>query len=72
LPFLNRRDSWNLVFIAGGIGITPFMSMLRFISDNGTERKVTLLWGNKSEKRSSGGTWKISRGVGSSYAAHPS
>ena len=50
MPFLNRRDSWNLVFIAGGIGITPFMSMLRFISDKRTERRVTLLWGNKSEK----------------------
>ena len=26
------------------------MSMLRFISDKRTERRVTLLWGNKSEK----------------------
>jgi predicted ferric reductase len=48
--FLHHRDSRSLVFIAGGIGITPFMSMLRFISDNRTERIVTLLWGNKSEK----------------------
>ena len=37
--FLNY-DAPNLVFIAGGIGITPFMSMLRYMQDkkSGTER----------------------------------
>ncbi len=43
------HDAPNLVFIAGGIGITPFMSMLRYIVDKKLERNVLLLWGNKTE-----------------------
>lgn len=39
----------NLAFIAGGIGITPFMSMLRHIRDSEDKRDVVLVWGNKSE-----------------------
>lgn len=38
------------LFIAGGIGITPFMSMLRFICDNRISREVLLLWGNRTER----------------------
>jgi len=41
--FLNH-DTKNLVFIAGGIGITPFISMLRYIYDKRLERNVTLIW----------------------------
>ncbi len=33
----------DLLFIAGGIGITPLMSMLRHLRDTGAERNVTLL-----------------------------
>ena len=40
----------NLVFIAGGIGITPFMSMLRYIVAKGLDRNVLLIWGNKAER----------------------
>ena len=47
--FLNF-DAKDLVFIAGGIGITPFMSMLRYIYDEKLEKNVTLLWGNKTEQ----------------------
>ena len=47
--FLNR-DTQDLVFIAGGIGITPFLSMLRYIRDTKLERNIVLLWGNKTEK----------------------
>jgi len=47
--FLNY-DAPNLVFIAGGIGITPFISMLRYMADKKLERNVILIWGNKSEK----------------------
>jgi len=47
--FLNY-DSPDLVFIAGGIGITPIMSMLRYISDKKLKKKITLFWGNKNEK----------------------
>ena len=45
--FLNH-DSKNLVFIAGGIGVTPFISMLRYIYDKKLDRNVTLIWGNKT------------------------
>jgi ferredoxin-NADP reductase len=47
--FLNH-DAQNLVFIAGGIGITPFMSMLRYMADKGLDRTVLLIWGNKAER----------------------
>lgn len=36
-----------LVFIAGGIGITPLRSMLKYISDQALQRDVTLLYGNR-------------------------
>jgi len=45
-----NHDARDLVFIAGGIGITPFMSMLRYIYDRRLERNVTLIWGNKTEE----------------------
>jgi len=45
--FLNH-DAPKLVFLAGGIGITPFMSMLRYIYDKRLDKAVTLLWGNKT------------------------
>lgn len=44
------RDAPDLLFIAGGIGITPFMSMLRYMADSKLERRVVLVWGNKSER----------------------
>ena len=47
--FLNH-DCERLVFIAGGIGITPFMSMLRYIYDNKIAKQVTIIWGNKDEE----------------------
>jgi glycine betaine catabolism B len=35
----------NLVFLAGGSGITPFMSMIREATDRGVDRKIHLLYG---------------------------
>ena len=35
------------VLIAGGVGITPMMSMLRTLADQGDKRPVTLLYGSK-------------------------
>jgi predicted ferric reductase len=40
----------RLVFIAGGIGITPFMSMLRYMRDTGEDREVLLFYANRSEE----------------------
>jgi ferredoxin-NADP reductase/Na+-translocating ferredoxin:NAD+ oxidoreductase RnfD subunit len=38
----------KLVFIAGGIGITPFRSMVKYLSDCGEHRSITLLYSNKT------------------------
>lgn len=47
--FLNYHAD-RLVFIAGGIGITPFLSMLRYMKDRNLRKEVILLWANKREK----------------------
>lgn len=46
--FLNY-DAQRLLFIAGGIGITPFVSMLRYIKDMRLKKDIILIWGNKTE-----------------------
>ncbi len=46
--FLNYKHE-ELVFIAGGIGITPFISMLRYIYDQQLSKQVTLFWTNRDE-----------------------
>jgi len=43
---LPRDTSRKLVFIAGGIGITPFRSMLQYMLDRGEKRPVIVLYGN--------------------------
>ena len=47
--YLLHPDESEFVFIAGGIGITPLMSMLRHMRDTGSQRPVTLLYSNKTE-----------------------
>jgi len=47
--YVLHPDERELVFIAGGIGITPLMSMLRHIRDTRAERNVTLLYANRGE-----------------------
>jgi predicted ferric reductase len=49
LSFLNF-DADDLILIATGIGITPFISMIRYIFDKRLKKNIVLLWGNKSEK----------------------
>ncbi|MFP4392165.1 MAG: ferric reductase-like transmembrane domain-containing protein [Desulfohalobiaceae bacterium] len=39
----------DLVFLAGGIGITPLMAMLRHMRDTRDTRSVTLLYANRRE-----------------------
>jgi predicted ferric reductase len=38
----------GFVFIAGGVGITPVMSMLRTLADRGEQRPLILLYANKN------------------------
>jgi glycine betaine catabolism B len=46
---LPRDPGRPLVFIAGGIGITPFRSMIKFLVDTGQKRDVVLLYSNYTE-----------------------
>lgn len=39
-----RDPNQKLAFIAGGIGITPFRSMIKYLLDTGEERQVTMLY----------------------------
>jgi predicted ferric reductase len=40
----------EIVMIAGGIGITPMLSMLRFMVDRQDHLAVTLIWSNRSRE----------------------
>jgi len=44
-PLIHKKD---MVCIAGGSGIAPFMSMIREIVECGLKRTVTLFYGNKT------------------------
>jgi len=46
----NRVVGEPLVFVAGGIGITPFLSQLGALRATGDATSVTLLWGNKARE----------------------
>ena len=45
-PLFHGND---LVFLAGGSGITPFMSMIREVTDRGIDRKIHLVYGSQFE-----------------------
>ncbi len=40
----------DLVFIAGGIGVTPFISMLRHMRSAAADKRVLLIYGNRAER----------------------
>ncbi len=46
---LPEDSSQKLLFIAGGIGITPFRSMLTYLADKQEQRDVVLFYGAPSE-----------------------
>jgi predicted ferric reductase len=41
-------DEGNLVFVAGGVGITPLMSMLRYMRDRAEPRRVLLAYASRT------------------------
>jgi predicted ferric reductase len=40
-------DAEGLVFVAGGVGIAPILSMLRALADRGDRRPILLFYGNR-------------------------
>jgi predicted ferric reductase len=47
--YLLRPDDRDLVFVAGGIGITPLMGMLRHMRDTQADLTVLLIYANRAE-----------------------
>ncbi len=47
---LPKDTSLPLVFVAGGIGITPFHSMIKWLIDEKQQRNITLIWSVASEE----------------------
>ena len=47
---LPEETDADYVFVAGGIGITVFRSMLRFIRDTGSGHRVTLVYSNRDRE----------------------
>ncbi len=45
-----HHDAQAFLFIAGGVGITPIMSMLRYLRDIGDPRPVRVLCANRTER----------------------
>ncbi|WP_445734476.1 ferredoxin reductase family protein [Mariniflexile sp.] len=49
MSHVEKSYSGALVFIAGGIGITPFASMLQYMADKDDQREVMLFYFNATE-----------------------
>jgi len=47
---LPKDKKKKLVFIAGGIGVTPFRSMLKYLADRGEKRSVTMIYSSPTMK----------------------
>jgi len=48
---LPQNPAYPLVFMAGGIGITPYLSMIRFAAERGLTFPITLLYANRNKER---------------------
>ena len=46
---LQDDDNDEIVFIATGVGIAPFVSMIEYLSQTNDPRKITLYWGLRFE-----------------------
>lgn len=47
---MTKNINTKLVFIAGGIGITPFRSMIKYCVDKNEKRDIVLMYSNKKEE----------------------
>lgn len=45
---LPKDEKRKIAFIAGGIGITPFRSMVKYLLDNNEKRSIVLLYSNRT------------------------
>ncbi|MGI8420533.1 MAG: FAD-binding oxidoreductase [Candidatus Levyibacteriota bacterium] len=45
---LPKNKNQKLVFMAGGIGITPFRSMIKYLIDKNEKRDIVLIYSNKT------------------------
>ncbi len=62
---IDRHRAASYVFIAGGVGITPIMSMLRTMADRTDQRPLTLVYGASSlEEMTFRGTRRADRLAG--------
>ncbi len=48
--YLRAPGTGRFVFLAGGMGAAPFISMIRFMADADRERRVLLLWGARTRE----------------------
>lgn len=48
---LPKDESTKLIFIAGGIGVTPFRSMITWLAQSNKSRDITLLYMTQDEKQ---------------------
>ena len=48
---LHQDSTKSAVFLVGGIGITPFLSMIAYTTEEKLPHKITLFFGNSSPKR---------------------
>lgn len=47
---LPKNTDQKLVFIAGGIGITPFRSMIKYLCDTNEQRNIVLIYAARNQK----------------------
>ena len=47
--FVLDENAKNIVFLGGGIGITPFRGMIKYSTDKKLQIKLTLLYSNKTQ-----------------------
>ena len=47
--FYPEKQGCNIVMLAGGIGVTPFFSIINNIIKSGSDAKITLIYSNKTK-----------------------